>query len=99
MRVISSRKPTVPFSCCGTVEPVLEDHPIDHKNVAFQDRWDRFTYIEAYINLLPKLSGLSSRVVAHGSGLSRQVHCMFVARAATCLYQVQRVYEVDHSSS
>ena len=39
MRVIYRGKLTVPFSCCGTVEPTLEDHPIDHKNVAFQDRW------------------------------------------------------------
>ncbi len=31
-----------------TVEAVLEDHPIGHKIVVFQDRWsgNRFYYIE-----------------------------------------------------
>ena len=27
----------------GTVEPVLKDHPIDHKNVVCQDRWSLVT--------------------------------------------------------
>ncbi len=32
-----------PLSNANTVEPVLKDHPIDHKNVVSEDRWSVMT--------------------------------------------------------
>ncbi len=32
----------------ATVEPVLKDHPIGHKNVFFQDRWSLMAMVSQY---------------------------------------------------
>ncbi len=63
-----------------TVEPVLKDHLIDHKNslsrqVVFGDR---FNCVGTW-DLLPGLSGPSRQVGPHSSGLSKQVSLYILA--------------------
>ncbi len=50
----------------NTIEPVLKDYPIGHKNVVSQDRWvlgDGFIYIEMW-DFLSKSGGPSRQVVS-----------------------------------
>ena len=70
-----------------TVEPVLKDHPIGHRNVVCQDRWSLVTG-----SVIMKCTGRSfcrkcmvcQDRWSHGSGLSRQVS----------LYVLQFIYIV-----
>ncbi len=57
-----------------TMEPVLKDYTIAHKNVDSQHRWSLVTgsiTLECK-DLLPRIYGLSRQVVSHAS-LSRYV--------------------------
>ncbi len=63
-------------SVCGfayTVEPVLKDHLIGHKNVVCQDRWSLVTgsVILKCRSFCKKCVVFSRLVVSHGGGLSR----------------------------
>ncbi len=44
-----------------TVEPVLKDHPIGHKNIVAQDRWSLVTYTLECRTFCPKLVVLQDR--------------------------------------
>ncbi len=63
---------------CLTVEPVLKDQPIGHKNVVSQDRW---SFVTGSVVLKSRTFcldfGLSRQVVCYRSGLSRQVTLYF----------------------
>ncbi len=71
----------------GTVEPVLQDHPIGHKNVVGQDRWSQVTgSVILKCKSFCQVCGLSRQVVPHGSGLSRKgsLYCTFCGPACAC---------------
>ncbi len=37
--------------CTGTVEPVVKDHPIGHKNVVCQERWSHGSGLSRQVSL------------------------------------------------
>ncbi len=68
---------SIPCTTLCTVEPVLKDHPIGHKNVVCKDvvsdvSDDRLSYIEMTRSFCQKRMVCQDRW-SHGSGLSRQV--------------------------
>ncbi len=74
----SSWHPRICNTHISTVEAVLKDCPIGHKNMVSQDRWSLVTgsYTLKCVTFYPKNTDpsiCSRQVVFYGSGLSRQV--------------------------